>query len=85
MIILDKEGSLRASGEYASIYLEPAPYNIWGIPYFAKVSEIREIIYCAEGTCNRTTYLVWRNMIYKAGYAESMIGEHRRRLATSEL
>ena len=61
-IILDKEGGLRTAEEYESISLEPTAYNIGGLPYFAKISEIRGIIYRAEGICNRKPYRAWRNM-----------------------
>ena len=85
MAILDKVGSLRIAGGYESISLEPGAYNVGKLPYCAKVPKIREIIYCADGIFNRKTYMVWRNMIYKAGYTDTMIGAPRRHLATSKL
>ena len=85
MILIDKEGSLMTAGEYAQIFPDPGPYSLGKLPYFLKISKIRESIYCAENICNPRTYSIWRNMIYRAGYAETMIGEPRRHLATSEL
>ena len=85
MIILAKEGSLRGACEYESISLDPAEYNTGKLPYFAKISKIRESIFRAEGICTRKTYLIWRNITYKVGYTATMIGESRRHLVTSEL
>ena len=85
MPILGKEGGLRTSDEYEDISIDPGSGELGGLSYCIKVSKIREIIYCAECLCARKTYMAWRNMIYREGYAETMIGETRRNLATSEL
>ena len=85
MIILGKEGGLTTSDECEDISLDPGSYNIGNIPYFTKVSKIRDVIYCAECLCTRETYTAWRNMSYRAGYAETMIGGPRRHMATSGL
>ena len=63
MDIVAKEGSLSAAVEYESIYPDPGAYNLAKLPYFVKVSKIREIIYCAEGICNRKTYMDRRNIL----------------------
>ena len=83
--ILGKEGGPRTSGEYEDISLDAGAYELGKLPYFIKVYKIREIIYCAECLCARKTYMAWRNMLYREGYAETMLGEPHRHLATSEL
>ena len=85
MILIGKEGSPMTSNEYDQISPDPGSYNIGKLPYSPEVSKIREIICCAAGICNRWAYRIWRNMIYTVGYAETMIGEPHRHLATSEL
>ena len=85
MIIIDKEGALRTADEYEQISLDPGSYNPVELPYFLKVSKIREIIFRTEGICNRMTYRIWRNMPYPSGHSETMIGDHRRQLTASEL
>ena len=46
---------------------------------------MREISYRAEGIRTRKTYRILRNMRYEEGYPETMVGESRRHLETSEL
>ena len=41
-------------------------------------------MYCAEWLCTRKTYMAWRNMRYRAGYSETMIGAPPRHSAMSE-
>ena len=48
MRILDKEGRLRTAEEYGDISLNPGSYSIGKLPYFIKISKIREVIYYAE-------------------------------------
>ena len=85
LIIIDKEGSPRTVEECGQIFLDPGSYHLGQLPYFLKISKTREAICCSENICNRRTYRTWRNMLYRAGYAETTIGESHRHSATPEL
>ena len=84
-IIIGKDGSLKTVAEYEQISLGHGSYSLGKRPYFLNISEIREVAYCSENICTRRAYRIWHNMIYRAGYAETMIGEPRRRLDTPGL
>ena len=49
---------------------------------FSKVSKIREAIYGTEGVCSETAYKDWRNTLYTAGYADSIVHKEEQRLLT---
>ena len=49
-------------------------------PYISKVSKIREIIFASEGVFPIGSYVEWRNSLYRAGYAESLVQKDNRRL-----
>ena len=53
-------------------------------PYFLGISKIREIIYISEGVCSVKSYRLWRNALYKAGYAVALTGCGPTRVATLE-
>ena len=42
------------------------------------------MIYFAEGVCSLTAYKEWRNTLYKAGYAESIVHKNGQRLLKLE-
>ena len=52
---------------------------------FPKIPMASEIIYCTDGLCGRKIYMVWNNMLYEEGYAETLIGGDRRHLADRDL
>ena len=85
MAILDKGGSLKTAIEYESISLDSGTYRLAKLPYFLKVSKIGDVLYCTEGRRESETYSPRHNMLYKAGFPETIIGEAHRHLATSEL
>ena len=55
------------------------------IPYFLNVSRIREIIYCADGICDRETYVTRRKKIHPASMDGDIFGEGRRLFAIMNL
>ena len=85
MIILDREGSLKYALEYGSISLDERRCASGELPYFALVSNISEIICCADGLFGRKTYMAWHNVLRASCYEKALIGCDRRNLATSEL
>ena len=54
-LIIDKDGSLKTVKEYEQISLGRGSYYLAKLPYFLKISKIREIIYCSENICARKT------------------------------
>ena len=54
-------------------YLGQSSYRLGKLQYFFKISKIGEVIYCSENICSRKAYKFWRNMLYREGYAETML------------
>ena len=67
MAILDKDGILMTAGEYGTILLDDGRYSFGQLPYFLKIPNVREIIYCAAGLCESNTYVIGRNLLYGEG------------------
>ena len=65
--VIDKDGSLKTSDEYEQIPPDQNSLKLGQLPYFFKISKIREIVYVSEGVCTLRTHRVWRNCLYKAG------------------
>ena len=66
MIVIDKEGSLRAADGYGRISRDAGAYHLGKLPYFLKISKIREVVYCIGNICNRRTCRIWHNMLYRS-------------------
>ena len=84
-LIIDKNGSLKTSNEYDQISLRQNALKVGKLPYFLKISKIREIIYVPEGAFSLKTYKVWRNRLYKAGCADALLSTDNRLLTIEEL
>ena len=85
MDVIEKDGDLKTANGSDSVSLESAHYAFGKLPYFLQISEIREIIYCADGLCAKRTYMIWHNMLYTAGWAGAIVGAYRRLLAIDEM
>ena len=84
-LIVDKDGSLKTSNGCGQIYPDRNSRKLGKLPYFLKISKVREIAYVSEGVCAIKTYKVWRNRLYKAGYTDPLLGTANRLLTTEEL
>ena len=84
-LIVVKDGSLKTAIEYEQIPPDQNSLKLGELPYFFKISKIREIIYVSDGACTLKTYRDWRNFLYKAGYADPLLGTENRILTISEL
>ena len=83
--MVDKDGSLKTVNEYEQISPRRSSYRLGNLPFYLKNPKFRAISCCAENVCTRKTYVLWRNMLYEAGYSETSIGESRMLLVTREL
>ena len=84
-LAIDKDGNPKASDDFGNIP-PPSQNALKGgkTPYFLKISKIREIIYISAGVCSVKSYRLWYNALYKAGYAEPLIGGGTSRLLALE-
>ena len=61
-LIVDKDGSLNTATEYERIPPYQNSLKLGKLPYFFKISKIREgIIYVSDGARTLKTYRDWRN------------------------
>ena len=79
-LIIDKDGSLKTPNEYGQISPDQNSYRLEKLPYFLRISKLRAIIYVSEGICTLKTYKIWRNLLYEAGYAATLISGSNRHL-----
>ena len=78
------EGSLKVRNEFGNFPSDSESIKHDKTPYFLKISKIGESIYISEGVCSLRAYKEWRNTLYKAGYAESLVQKETQRLPTLE-
>ena len=85
-IIIDKDGSLKATNEYGDIFADQNSVKVGKTPYCLEIPKIRATVYVSEGVRTIHSYRLLNNSLYKAGYAEALIGgAPSRRLALEEL
>ena len=76
------DGILRIRNKYESFSVDPESIRRAKTPYFPNVSKIRGVIFVMEGVCSATAYKEWRNTLYKAGYADSIVHKEELLLLT---
>ena len=70
--IIDKDGRLKNANEYGQIPRDQNSQKLGDLPYFLKISKIREIVYVSDGAYHKDLQSLG-NYIYKAGYKETLL------------
>ena len=81
MVIVDTPGSLKTAKPCDAVALRHSQLLEGNLNFFIKVPKNRGVIGCTDGFCDRTTYAIWHNKLYSAGWAGA-VAEEDRRLST---
>ena len=69
MFLIETNGIVKTANALGPISITQNQGTSGKLPYFLKVSKIREIIYCAEGRCDRKNYAIWHRKPIQGGGA----------------